>query len=70
MDLVAFFDEMEKIALVGAASALLAHSIKHPTQAYMGVHRIREGKKKHEQTMEALKQGYPAGWVALGMRPR
>ena len=66
----AFADEMEKIALVGAASAVLAKSIQHPMSAYMGVRRVQKGKSKHEQTMEALRRGYPAGWVAMGMRPR
>jgi hypothetical protein len=70
MILEAFFDEMEKIALVGAASAVLAKSIQHPLAAYAGVRRIKKGKSKHEQTMEALRRGYPAGWVSMGMRPR
>ena len=68
--LESFFDEMEKIALLGAASAILAKSVEHPMGAYMGVRRIKKGRKKHRETMEALRRGYPAGWVSLGMRPR
>lgn len=70
MDLTSFFDEMEKIAILGAGAAILGKSIEHPMGAYMGVRRIKKGREKHRETMRALKQGYPAGWVALGMRPR
>lgn len=71
MDLEAFFDEMEKISLLlRPATAIMAKSIEHPLAAYAGVRRIKKGKTKHQQTMEALRQGYPAGWAALGMRPR
>lgn len=78
MDLTSFFDEMEKIAVLGwipgaggrVSAAVLAKSIEHPMGAYMGVRRIKKGKGKHRQTMEALRRGYPAGWVSLGMRPR
>lgn len=31
--------------------------------------RIREGKRTHRKMMHARRTGYPAGWVALGMRP-
>jgi hypothetical protein len=32
--------------------------------------RYREHKLKRKQTAAALREGIPAGWVALGMRPK
>lgn len=73
--LSAFFDELEKL---GAVSDLLARgavrvgeqAVKHPGAAYWRTRQQKKGLSKHEQTMLALKHGYPAGWVSLGIRPR
>lgn len=55
-----FFDELEKIADV--PRGLLA--------MYLGAGRVKKGVRRHEEMMRAIREGYPAGWVALGMRPR
>lgn len=70
-----FFDELEKI---GAVSDLVARgalkvteqAAKHPGAAYWRYRQQKKGLSKHQQTLLALKYGYPAGWVSLGMEPR
>ena len=37
---------------------------------YRTPERVREGKRTHRKMIQAYKHGYPAGWVALGMRPK
>lgn len=32
-------------------------------------YQLNKGIERHKQTMRALDEGYPAGWVPLGMRP-
>lgn len=69
------FDELEKI---GAVSDLVARgalkvteqAVKHPGAVYWRHRQQKEGLSKHQQTLLALKYGYPAGWVSLGMKPR
>lgn len=74
--LFGFFNELEKIGGLGAeilgraGTALAGTAAKNPGLAYWRYKQQKEGLTKHQQTMQALKAGYPAGWVALGMRPR
>ena len=42
----------------------------NPLNIGYGAHRTSKGKERHEQMKDAIKHGYPAGWVSLGMRPR
>lgn len=51
-------------------TAILGQTIKHPLQAAYRVNRVGAGIDRHRATVNALEQGYPAGWVPLGMRPR
>lgn len=37
---------------------------------YGSAYQLRKGIDRHKQTMQAVEEGYPAGWVPLGMRPR
>ena len=57
-----FMDELEKIAGIRWDRGLLA--------AHLGHEKVREGTRRHEEMMRAIKEGYPAGWVALGMKPK
>lgn len=69
---------LEKLAEADTekSAGLVGHVIKNvakdPTKAfiaYRGTKKKREGKREHQKIMHALRSGYPAGWVALGMRP-
>lgn len=60
--LAGFLDEMKKIAGLRWDRGLFA--------AHQGYENVREGVRRHEEMMRALKEHYPAGWVALGMRPK
>ena len=66
------FDELEKIG--GVTDYLIGKGVettlKHPGMVYWRGKQMKEGANKHRQMMQAVKHGYPAGWVALGMRPR
>lgn len=71
MPLDSFFDEIEKIGDIGSVmSAILGKTIQHPGQAFYRVKQVDEGVGRHKAMVNALERGYPAGWVALGMRPR
>lgn len=71
LPLESFFDEFEKIADLGSlAATLVGQTIKHPGQALYRTKQLDEGIARHRAMTNALEQGYPAGWVALGMRPR
>jgi hypothetical protein len=71
LPLESFFDEFEKIGgVAGALEKLIGKTVEHPGMAARRLHQLEEGSSKHRETVNALKQGYPAGWVALGMRPR
>lgn len=71
-----FFNELEKIAglttelLARGAAGAAGKAVQYPGAAYWRYKQQKEGLSKHQQTMLALKHGYPAGWVAMGMRPR
>ena len=56
----AFFDELQKIAGLPLAAAQLVG----------GIDRMKKGTRKYRQVMHAIEEGYPASWVALGIRPR
>jgi hypothetical protein len=73
--LFGLFSELEKIggpldALLTGGTAVASTAVKHPGMAYWRYKQQKKGLSKHEETMLALKHGYPAGWVGLGMRPR
>lgn len=76
LPLESFFDELEKVggavdrAVTGVLDKVIGKTVQHPSMAAWRLHQLEEGSSKHRETMNALKQGYPAGWVALGMRPR
>jgi hypothetical protein len=57
-----FLDELTKIAALRLDRGLLA--------LHLGHEKVREGTRRHEEMMRAIKEGYPAGWVALGMKPK
>ena len=72
----ALFDELEKIGglpaeiIARGATAVGSKALQYPGATYWRFKRQSEGLSKHQQTMLALKHGYPAGWVSLNMRPR
>lgn len=71
LPLDSFFDEMEKIAVLPSLTAALAgQAIKYPGMVGWRLHQIDQGIARHRAMTNAVEQGYPAGWVALGMRPR
>lgn len=55
-----FFDEMEKISAINPLLVLGALSRADATS---------KGSRRHKEMMRAVEQGYPVGWVPLGMRP-
>lgn len=55
-----FFDELEKIGAVGPIQAAGLLSF---------IERRDKRKRKQREMQRALELGYPAGWVALGMKP-
>jgi len=57
-----FLDELEKISSLRWDRGLMA--------AHFGHENVKEGVRRHEAMMRAIKEGYPAGWVALGMVPK
>ena len=59
------FDELEKMG--GIVSKVLADAANHPVK-YLGRAKTWDDSKKNDFN-DAIKRGYPAGWVALGMRP-
>ena len=66
-----FFDELEKIgAAPGVLAALAAQSLKYPGAVAWRAHQIDRGMGAHKQALRDLERGVPAGWAALGMRPR
>jgi hypothetical protein len=67
LPMVSFFEEMEKIALVGP---LIGQAVKYPGMVGWRLHQIEEGKGAHRRMMQNIERGVPAGWAALGMRPR
>ena len=58
--LPSFLDELEKISNAGRGLIAL----------YLGKEKVKKGIRRHKETMRAVEEGYPAGWVSLGMRPR
>jgi len=72
--LAGLFDELEKIGgsldiASKAATGIIGKAVQHPGASYWRYKQQKKGLSKHEQTMLALKYGYPAGWVAMDMRP-
>lgn len=70
-----FFSELEKLAgpvdlLLRGATGTLGKAVEHPGMAYWRYKQQKKGLSKHEQTMAALRHGYPAGWVSMGIRPK
>jgi len=69
------FNELEKIGgavdlLLRGATGVAGQAVKHPGAAYWRTQQQKKGLSKHQQTMLALKHGYPAGWVGMNIRPR
>jgi len=79
-----FFNEIECISaqektasisgaiLRGAARRAAKRPVETVVLARGAKGRVERGKRRHQETMRALDENnpYPAGWVALGMRPR
>jgi len=67
--------EEEKRASIGSLVArhVVKETAKHPVQKYLlatGIAReARKGAREHHERMRAVEENWPAGWVALGMRP-
>lgn len=66
-----FLDELGKLKLAGSLSeAIIESLIKHPLRYVNTKYQIERGRGLSQGFKEAIEQGYPAGWVPLGMRPR
>lgn len=56
---------------MGGIKAYIARKILGQPAVLYGRHEsLKKGRRRHRETMRALDEGYPAGWVPLGMRPR
>lgn len=67
----AFLDELGKIKLAGRLSeAVLESLIRQPGRWYNVKYQTERGRGLRRGFHEAIEQGYPAGWVPLGIRPR
>ena len=65
-----FLDELAKIG--GVSNFVLRKLLTNPAALYGRTERMSQGVREHEETLRALdpRNPYPAGWVALGMKPR
>lgn len=66
-----FLDELGKLKLAGKLSEGIVESLlRQPGRWINTKYQVERGRGLQQGFQEAIEQGYPAGWVALGMRPR
>lgn len=66
----AAYIEKESGVLAGVLKRLFSHPVRTAVLLHGGKGRVEGGLARHQETMRALLERYPAGWVPLGMRPR
>ena len=70
----AFVDELGQLKLAGRLSeglieAVLRHPLRIAAKGENVKWHYRHGERMRHGFDEAIEQGYPAGWVPLGIRP-
>ena len=74
-DADAYIGGAEKVASISGAigKRVIKSTLERPGQKYFlatGIEReYKKGRREHRERMRALREGYPVGWVALGMKP-
>jgi len=66
-----FLDELGKLKLAGKLpEGIIESLLRQPGRWINAKYQVDRGRGLQHGFNEAIEQGYPAGWVSLGMRPR